>query len=42
MKVRVSVTLDVDPASYETEYGVPKDQIRADLQQHVQQSVHAH
>lgn len=42
MKVRVTVTLAVDPDAYADEYGVGHGDIRADLQQHAQAAMAAH
>ena len=32
MKIKVTFTLDVDPEAWALEYGIPKKEIRADVQ----------
>lgn len=38
MKVRVEFTVDVDPESWELQFGVDRKEIRSDLREHVRQS----
>ena len=39
MKIRVSVTVDIDPETYASEFGLSLDSVRADVQNHAQQVV---
>jgi hypothetical protein len=39
MRVRVSVTVDIDPQTWALEYGVPLQDVRGDVKQYVQQLV---
>lgn len=43
MKITCTVTLDIDPAAYAEEYNLsPDEDVAADVQRHVQTSMHAH
>lgn len=42
MKVRVTVTVDVDPEAWIAEYGVERAEVRADVARHVAATVDAH
>lgn len=43
MKIKCTVTLDIDPDAYTDEYGVEgAAAIRTDLQRHIQDSITAH
>lgn len=42
MKVRVTFTVDIDPDAWEAEYGVPRAELREDVNSHIEGSVLAH
>lgn len=42
MKVRVSLTLDLDPDAWAREYGLADDEIRADVKVSVSELVYQH
>lgn len=42
MKIRVTVTLDVDPATWADEYGVARDEVRADVRAKVGHDLYEH
>ena len=42
MKVKVSFTLDIDSKAWQAEYGIDPADVRADVQQYIENSVVAH
>lgn len=42
MRIRLIVTLDVDPDVWAAEYGIPAAQVRDDVRSHVANTMHEH
>ena len=42
MKVRVSFTVDIDAEAWAREYGVPMNEVRADVNRYVSQGMYDH
>ncbi len=40
MKVRVTVTVEIDPDAWMQTYGVERDEVRRDVREYVEGSVH--
>lgn len=42
MRVRLTVTLDIDEEAWETEYGIDADRVRDDVRSHLHNALHSH
>jgi hypothetical protein len=42
MKIKVTFTVEVDPAAWSEEYGVDPDEVRHDVQEFFANAAHAH
>jgi hypothetical protein len=42
VKIALTVTLDVDPEVWASEYGLSRDDVRADVQAHLMNTVYEH
>lgn len=40
MKIRIAVTLDIDPDAWVTEFGVEREDVRADVQEYFKNIVY--